>query len=78
MLTTLSMIVLNCLYGMVGIAIMLLATYGGYKLLDRFVFSGYSTNEQIEKGNIAVAILSGSVVVAVCIGTAIVISSAMN
>lgn len=65
----LSIVVLNIVYAIVGVGLM----YGSYRLFDR-LSSRVDFEDELQKGNIAVAIVVGSMFIAI----AMIISGALG
>ncbi len=67
---------LNFLYSVFGAVITLLFMGIGYKVFDRM--TPFNTHDQLEKGNIAVGIVVGSIFVGLGIAVGLVVGMGLN
>jgi uncharacterized membrane protein YjfL (UPF0719 family) len=72
----LNMLSVNVVYALVCIFMGIFAMWVGYKIFDRVTF--YNTAEELQKGNTAVAIFQGAVVLGVAICSALIIGLTCN
>jgi uncharacterized membrane protein YjfL (UPF0719 family) len=72
----LNIILLNYLYSIIGATITLLFMIIGYKLFD--FLTPFNTSEQLEKQNIAVGIVVGSIFIGLGIAIGLVIGMGLN
>lgn len=71
-----SIILINFLYALVGATITIGLMVVGYKILDKM--TPFCTSEQLEKGNVAVGIVVGSMFVGLGIAVGLTIGMGLN
>lgn len=70
------MLIVNTIYAVVCISLGIFAMWVGYTVFDKITF--YNTADELKKGNIAVAVFQGAVVLGVSICSALIIGLAYN
>ena len=69
-------IILNFMYASVGLILGLFFCFVGFKIFDKI--TPFNTEKQLKEGNIAVAIVTGSIFISIGIMVANIIGMALN
>ena len=72
----LSILVLNFVYAVAGAAVTIVAMAVGYKIFD--ALTPFNTHHELAKGNVAVGIVVGSILVGLGIAIGLVVGMGLN
>lgn len=71
-----SILALNFVYALAGVAVTIVAMAVGFKIFD--VLTPFNTHAELAKGNVAVGIVVGSILVGLGIAIGLVIGMGLN
>lgn len=73
-----NIVLINFLYCFIGIVMTLCGMAAGYKLMDSKWFTPFDTDEELKKGNIAVGIVIGGMMIGIGTAVGLVVGMGLN